>query len=171
MLTLRCAFPKMARFLLCALIIYAGFVFCGWLVLGPFHMKVSLFSFLRNCIRETLLIYKNTGFFFFLQFRTLSSTSECLFSLINGDDMFATFSTLESNSLLLWWYCRIYIYTFISLFIYVVLSLFLSVIIDAYETIKVNIYIYFFCHLVWNFWLMTTVVLIEMILCFRAGLL
>jgi hypothetical protein len=39
---------------------------------------------------------------------------------------------------MLWWYSRIYLYSFISLYIYVVLSLFISVIMDAYETIKVN---------------------------------
>nr|MBE5724883.1 transient receptor potential cation channel, mucolipin ortholog [Cucujiformia] len=61
-LTLEKAAPQVARFLLCAILIYAGFTFCGWLVLGPYHMK----------------------------FRSLSTTSECLFSLINGDDMFAT---------------------------------------------------------------------------------
>nr|NVI71469.1 transient receptor potential cation channel, mucolipin ortholog [Cucujiformia] len=61
-LTLEKAAPQVARFLLCAVLIYAGFTFCGWLVLGPYHLK----------------------------FRSLSSTSECLFSLINGDDMFAT---------------------------------------------------------------------------------
>nr|MBE5724921.1 transient receptor potential cation channel, mucolipin ortholog [Cucujiformia] len=61
-LTLEKAAPKVARFLLCAILIYAGFTFCGWLVLGPYHLK----------------------------FRSLSTTSECLFSLINGDDMFAT---------------------------------------------------------------------------------
>ncbi|KAK7580221.1 hypothetical protein V9T40_000850 [Parthenolecanium corni] len=107
-LTLKRAFPKMARFLLCTLIIYAGFVFCGWLVLGPFHIK----------------------------FRSISRTSENLFSLVNGDDMFATFTILDTNNLLLWYYERIYLYSFISLFIYVVLNLFLSVILDAYETIK-----------------------------------
>nr|NVI71494.1 transient receptor potential cation channel, mucolipin ortholog [Cucujiformia] len=62
-LTLQKAAPQVARFLLCALLIYAGFTFCGWLILGPYHLK----------------------------FRSLSTTSECLFSLINGDDMFATF--------------------------------------------------------------------------------
>ncbi|XP_065209550.1 mucolipin-3-like isoform X2 [Planococcus citri] len=108
MLTLKCAFPKILRFLLCSLIIYAGYVFCGWLVLGPFHIK----------------------------FHKISTTSENLFSLINGDDMFATFTILETDSRIVWWYCRIYIYSFIMLFIYVILSLFLSVIIDAYETIK-----------------------------------
>ncbi|XP_046683218.1 mucolipin-3-like isoform X1 [Homalodisca vitripennis] len=107
-LTLKSAFPKVARFLLCALLIYAGFTFCGWLVLGPYHMK----------------------------FRSLASTSECLFALINGDDMFATFSMMEFKSPMLWWFSRIYLYSFISLFIYVVLSLFISVIMDSYDTIK-----------------------------------
>nr|NVI71460.1 transient receptor potential cation channel, mucolipin ortholog [Cucujiformia] len=61
-LTLEKAAPQVARFLLCAILIYAGFTFCGWLILGPYHLKFS----------------------------SLSTTSECLFSLINGDDMFAT---------------------------------------------------------------------------------
>lgn len=107
-LTLKKACPQVARFLLCAILIYAGFTFCGWLVLGPYHLK----------------------------FRSLASTSECLFSLINGDDMYATFSIMSFKSPLLWWFSRIYLYSFISLYIYVILSLFISVIMDAYETIK-----------------------------------
>nr|NVI71349.1 transient receptor potential cation channel, mucolipin ortholog [Cucujiformia] len=54
-LTLEKAAPQVARFLLCAILIYSGFTFCGWLVLGPYHLK----------------------------FKSLSTTSECLFSLIN----------------------------------------------------------------------------------------
>ncbi|KOC61158.1 Mucolipin-3 [Habropoda laboriosa] len=108
-LTLKKAAPKVARFLICAILIYAGFTFCGWLILGPYHMK----------------------------FTSLASTSECLFALINGDDMFATFSMTSFESPMLWWYSRIYLYSFISLYIYVVLSLFISVIMDAYDTIKV----------------------------------
>lgn len=50
--------------------------------------------------------------------------------------MFATFAGMSSKSTLLWWFCRLYLYTFISLFIYVVLSLFIALIMDAYETIK-----------------------------------
>lgn len=108
-LTLKVAAPSLFRFMVCVCLIYAGFTFCGWLVLGPYHMK----------------------------FRTLSGTSECLFALINGDDVFGTFSTLEpTKSKLIWWFCRFYLYVFISLFIYVVLSLFVSVILDAYEAIK-----------------------------------
>lgn len=107
-LTLKKALPHIWRFLLCALLLYAGFTFCGWLILGPYHIK----------------------------FRSLSTTSECLFALINGDDMFATFTIMSDKSLVLWWFCRIYLYTFISLYIYVVLSLFISVIMDSYDTIK-----------------------------------
>ncbi|CAH0546457.1 unnamed protein product [Brassicogethes aeneus] len=107
-LTLQKAAPQVARFLLCALLIYAGFTFCGWLILGPYHLK----------------------------FRSLSTTSECLFSLINGDDMFATFSMMSNKSYMLWWFSKIYLYTFISLYIYIILSLFISVIMDAYDTIK-----------------------------------
>lgn len=107
-LTLKRAAPKISRFLLCALLIYAGFTFCGWLILGPYHIK----------------------------FRSLATTSECLFALINGDDMFATFSIMSSKSQMLWWFSRIYLYTFIGLYIYVVLSLFIAVILDAYDTIK-----------------------------------
>ncbi|XP_066255745.1 mucolipin-3-like isoform X2 [Euwallacea similis] len=106
--TLQKAAPQVARFLLCAVLIYAGFTFCGWLILGPYHLK----------------------------FRTLSTTSECLFALINGDDMFATFSIMSNKSNLLWWFSRVYLYSFISLYIYVILNLFISVITDTYETIK-----------------------------------
>lgn len=107
-LTLKRAAPKILRFLLCAMMIYAGFTFCGWLVLAPYHIK----------------------------FRSLATTSECLFSLINGDDMFATFSIMSTKSQMLWWFSRIYLYLFIGLYIYVVLSLFIAVIMDAYDTIK-----------------------------------
>lgn len=107
-LTLKKALPHIGRFSLCAILIYAGFTFCGWLILGPYHIK----------------------------FRSLSTTSECLFALINGDDMFATFTIMSDKSIVLWWFCRIYLYSFISLYIYVVLSLFISVIMDSYDTIK-----------------------------------
>lgn len=107
-LTMRRAFPNILRFLLCALLLYCGFCFCGWVVLGPHHIK----------------------------FRSLSMTSECLFALMNGDDMFATFAILSERDGIIWWFSRFYLYLFLILFIYCVLSLFLSVIMDSYETIR-----------------------------------
>lgn len=106
--TLRAAFPSVIRFCCCVAVIYLGYCFCGWIVLGPYHVK----------------------------FRSLSMVSECLFSLINGDDMFVTFAEMQETSTLVWLFSQVYLYTFISLFIYMVLSLFIALITGAYETIK-----------------------------------
>ncbi|XP_074859169.1 mucolipin-3 isoform X7 [Carettochelys insculpta] len=70
------------------------------------------------------------------KFRSLNMVSECLFSLINGDDMFATFAKMQQKSYMVWLFSRLYLYSFISLFIYMVLSLFIALITDTYETIK-----------------------------------
>ncbi|XP_035254968.1 mucolipin-1 isoform X2 [Anguilla anguilla] len=107
-ITLRAAFPNVIRFCCCAAAIYMGYCFCGWIVLGPYHVK----------------------------FRSLSMVSECLFSLINGDDMYVTFVGMQGSSPLVWIFSQVYLYTFISLFIYMVLSLFIALITGAYETIK-----------------------------------
>ncbi|XP_022613601.1 mucolipin-3-like isoform X2 [Seriola dumerili] len=107
-LTLRAALPNVIRFCCCAAMIYLGYCFCGWIVLGPYHDK----------------------------FRTLDRVTECLFSLINGDDMYATFLNMRDKSYMVWLFSRIYLYSFISLFIYMVLSLFIALITDTYETIK-----------------------------------
>lgn len=108
-LTLSHAMPKVFKFLTCALTLYFGYVVCGWLVLGPFNSK----------------------------FRNPIITSQTLFSLLNGDDMFATFRMLEPGGPS--FFSQIYLYSFICLFIYTVLSLFISVVMDSYETIKVRI--------------------------------
>ncbi|XP_026179235.1 mucolipin-3 isoform X2 [Mastacembelus armatus] len=107
-LTLRAAFPNVIRFICCAGIIYLSYCFCGWVVLGPYHEK----------------------------FRTLNTASECLFSLVNGDDMFPTFENMKQKSSLVWMFSRVYLYTFVSLFIYMILSLFITIITDTYDTIK-----------------------------------
>ncbi|XP_037360714.1 mucolipin-1 isoform X2 [Talpa occidentalis] len=109
--TLRVALPSVIRFCCCVAVIYLGYCFCGWIVLGPYHAK----------------------------FRSLSMVSECLFSLINGDDMFVTFAAMQaqqSRSYLVWLFSQLYLYSFISLFIYMVLSLFIALITGAYDTIK-----------------------------------
>ncbi len=85
-------------------------MFCGWIVFGPYHSK----------------------------FGSLSSTSDALFSLINGDDMYATFANLQTESTYVWVFSQVYLMSFISLFIYVVLSLSITLIIDGYETVKVR---------------------------------
>ncbi|XP_053326332.1 mucolipin-2 [Spea bombifrons] len=107
-LTMQASLPKVLRFCCCAGMIYLGYMFCGWIVLGPYHEK----------------------------FEDLNTVAECLFSLVNGDDMFATFAQVQQKSPLVWLFSRLYLYSFISLFIYMILSLFIALITDSYETIK-----------------------------------
>uniref|UniRef100_A0A914I5N2 Polycystin cation channel PKD1/PKD2 domain-containing protein n=1 Tax=Globodera rostochiensis TaxID=31243 RepID=A0A914I5N2_GLORO len=107
-LTLRKSLPSIMRFLVCAVILYSGFLFAGWVIIGPYSLK----------------------------FRTLGESSEALFSLLNGDDMFATFYTISDDNTIIKVFGTVYIYLFVSLFIYVVLSLFIAIIMDAYEVVK-----------------------------------
>ncbi|XP_065069693.1 mucolipin-3-like [Rhopilema esculentum] len=109
MITLRVATPNLLRFISCVIFIFIGFTFCGWIVLGPYHTK----------------------------FRTMLLTMECLFSLLNGDDMYPTFTNVErSSGTAVLIFSKLYLYGFISFFIYVVLSTFIGIVGDTYERLK-----------------------------------
>ncbi|VDM23722.1 unnamed protein product [Toxocara canis] len=107
-LTMKKSLPNILRFISCAAVLYTGFLIAGWVIIGPYSLK----------------------------FRTLGKSSEALFSLLNGDDMFATFFTINDSNTTIKIFGTIYIYVFVSLFIYVVLSLFIAIIMDAYEIVK-----------------------------------
>lgn len=72
------------------------------------------------------------------QFEQLNRVAECLFSLLNGDDMYATFAQLKDKNSLVWYFSRAYLYSFISMFIYMVLSLFIALITGSYEMVTVQ---------------------------------
>ena len=77
----------------------------------------------------------------FSQFRSLASSSECLFSLVNGDDMYVTFSVISRDNHVptyIVWFSRIYLYSFVSLFIYIILNLFIAVVLSFYELLRVG---------------------------------
>ncbi|XP_051555499.1 mucolipin-3 isoform X3 [Myxocyprinus asiaticus] len=107
-LTLRAALPNVIRFSICAIMIYLSYCFGGWIVLGPHHEN----------------------------FRTFNMAADCLFSMINGDEIYSTFTKLRDRNYLVWVFSRMYVYSFIPLFTYMVLSLFIALITDTYETIK-----------------------------------
>ncbi|VDN06912.1 unnamed protein product [Thelazia callipaeda] len=115
-LTIKKSVPNILRFMSCGAVLYTGFLIAGWVIIGPYSLK----------------------------FRTLGKSSEALFSLLNGDDMFATFFTINDSNTAIKIFGTIYIYIFVSLFVYVVLSLFIAIIMDAYEVIKVYLQNNFF---------------------------
>ena len=136
--TLYLSAPSVLRFIICTGILYIAFLLCGWLVMGPYHPKV-LSHVLINVVTMSLRSSSNyTDVLLFFQFRTFTITSDCLFSLINGDDMFTTYSLVTNSSQLVSVFSKIYLYVFVSLFIYVVLSVFISLIEDTYGTLHVS---------------------------------
>ncbi|KAM7540889.1 hypothetical protein Aperf_G00000046189 [Anoplocephala perfoliata] len=107
--TIKRCVPGLIRFLACALVLYFAFVFPAWVIMGPFSFK----------------------------FRSFTSTLECLYSLINGDDMFVTFSIIEwDKGIGIFLFSRIFLYVFITLFIYAVLNIFVTIVFEAYEEVK-----------------------------------
>ena len=40
LVTLKAAAPSVLRFSVCGSLLYFGYLFCGWIVLGPYHEKV-----------------------------------------------------------------------------------------------------------------------------------
>ena len=75
---------------------------------------------------------------FFFQFRDLNSASEGLFGLLNGDDIYNTYTMISlEDDAVAYIYSRIFLYLFLALFIYAVLNLFTSLVISAYEASQV----------------------------------
>lgn len=58
-LTLQAALPNVIRFCCCAAMIYLGYCFCGWIVLGPYHDKVLTDNFIL-----TVLSVPNGSYFY-----------------------------------------------------------------------------------------------------------
>ena len=90
-----------------------AFAIAGWIILGPYHSK----------------------------FFTINDTIETLFGLLNGDDIYNTYSMIDpDDDQVAYAYSRIYLYVFLALFIYAVLNLFTSLVIAAYEASTVSTY-------------------------------
>lgn len=93
------------------MILFLAFAITGWIILGPYHSK----------------------------FHTINDTIETLFGLLNGDDIYNTYTMIDvDDDPVAYAYSRIYLYVFLSLFIYAVLNLFTSLVIVAYEASKVS---------------------------------
>lgn len=106
-LTMENTAPKVLRFLCCAAILFGGFLFCGWAILGPYHYK----------------------------FRTISASAECLFAMMNGDDIQMTFGMTQNDNPVIYWYSKVFLFLINMLFIYVILSLFMAIIIEGYRMV------------------------------------
>lgn len=110
--TLRNAFVHVITYCLSVIPIYWAFVIFGVLNFGPFSEKFS----------------------------SVGQTIITLFSLLNGDDIYATFQEIEEGQYPAPIISRIYIICFVTLFVTSVLNVFIFIIEDSYRTAKLSIH-------------------------------
>ncbi len=101
-------FPRIFYFMVCVAFLFLGFTFCGWLVLGPYNVKYENFS----------------------------TTFQTLFALANGDDVYKTFSLVNSRDTMIWVYNQIFISIYVIVFLVVVLNVMIAIFIDGFEEVK-----------------------------------
>ena len=135
-ITIRLATPTVLRFAICVFILFTAFVLCGWLVLGPYHPKVSIHS--QLILKCFILFY--LFIVYTLQFDDFALSLESLFCILVGDDLFTTFELAHTNSQsrAVKIFSEVYLVLFIFIFIYAVLSLFIGIFNHAYESLSVS---------------------------------
>ena len=93
------------KFLACVSILFAGFALCAWVVLGPYHIK----------------------------FTSLTSTFQSLLALINGDEIYVTFTAVDSDKQLVGFFNSVFLVVFLALFTLITLNIFIAIFNTAYE--------------------------------------
>lgn len=109
--TLYHAFWDVLAYLVCVIVLFVGFWICGFVVLGPYHVK----------------------------FQTPWSAAETLFSIINGDEIYATLAIQESSKSggpWVFWFSKFYLGIYVAVFTIVVINLLIALFMSAYEAIK-----------------------------------
>ncbi|XP_052067093.1 mucolipin-3-like isoform X2 [Mytilus californianus] len=93
------------KFLACVSILFAGFVLCAWAVVGPYHIK----------------------------FASLTSTFQSLLALVNGDEIYVTFTAVDSDKEIVWFFNGFFLVVFLALFTLITLNIFIAIFNTAYE--------------------------------------
>ena len=63
----------------------------------------------------------------------MSSTFQSLLALTNGDEIYVTFTAVDSEKQIVWFFIGFFIVTFIALFTLVTLNIFIAIFNTAYE--------------------------------------
>ncbi|XP_052815649.1 mucolipin-3-like isoform X2 [Mya arenaria] len=109
--TLYYSFWNVFAFIVCAGVLFVGFFACAYVSLGVYHVK----------------------------FASQESSAETLFSLINGDDVYNTFASLDDrlagDQKTVKLHRNIIVYSFVILFTIIMLNLIIALFNSAYENV------------------------------------
>ncbi|XP_060580130.1 mucolipin-1-like [Ruditapes philippinarum] len=109
--TLYRAFWDVIAYLFCVGVLFVGFWVGGYVVMAPYHVK----------------------------FKTPTAAAETLFSVVNGDEIYATLAILESDKSggnWVWWFSRFYLGSYVAIFTIVGINLLISLFNSAYDSIR-----------------------------------
>ncbi|XP_063444015.1 mucolipin-3-like isoform X2 [Mytilus trossulus] len=99
---------QVMRFLFCFVILFIGFTLCGWVVLGPYHMK----------------FFRIWEAFF------------CLYSILDGDELYLNYVTVEDDKQIVWWFNSIFITLFHLVFAVIAMNIFIAIFTSTYEVMQ-----------------------------------
>ncbi|XP_063398259.1 mucolipin-1-like [Mytilus trossulus] len=100
------------KFLACISILFTGFVLFAWVVLGPYHIK----------------------------FASWISTFQSLLAIMHGDEVYVTFTAIDSEKEIISYINVIFLVIFLALFTLVTLNIFIAIFNTAYERQHDNTY-------------------------------
>lgn len=75
--------------------------------------------------------------YFTFQFTDISSSFQSLMSLLNGDEVYVTYTAVEGDKSIVWWFNTIFVTVFVVVFTLITLNILIAIFNSAYETIKV----------------------------------
>ncbi|KAH3777519.1 mucolipin-2-like [Dreissena polymorpha] len=104
------SFGDVLAFIFCVSVLFMGFWICGYVVLGPYHVK----------------------------FQTPSAAMETLAAMVTGDEIFMTLESLETQkvgNMAVLWFSRVYVVVFVGMFTVIVLNLLIAIFNNSFDVI------------------------------------
>lgn len=79
---------------------------------------------------------------FFLQFFRVSHAFFCLYSILDGDELYLDYVTVEDSKEIVWWFNTVFITLFHLVFAVIAMNIFIAIFTTTYEIMQVSIFHY-----------------------------
>jgi hypothetical protein len=87
----------------------------------------------------TQSLFKTMKFF---QFFRISQSFFCLYSILDGDELYLNYVTVEDSKEIVWWFNTVFITLFHLVFAVIAMNIFIAIFTTTYEIMQVSIFHY-----------------------------
>jgi hypothetical protein len=87
----------------------------------------------------TRSLFKTMKFF---QFFRVSQAFFCLYSILDGDELYLNYVTVEDSKEIVWWFNTVFITLFHLVFAVIAMNIFIAIFTTTYEIMQVSIFHY-----------------------------